>query len=311
MSAITAVYGFSAAGELWYARDRDLLSRWPTLLLVAGHAGFLLARIPFAQALAASAASGQAQGAAVTAMAFEALFVVLCLPFLRVAMSKERAEFEQRKVALTDSLTGIAIAARSSSRRRSAIGPLSNVGRRRCCCSISIVSRRSTTRPGTRRETACCRPSAILSRHRSSRATCSAGCARRHPHLSLSDQGIERSAIVPRRAPARRPFRRPMSRWPGPTPRSIRHQMGQKGHVRHADARRSVGPGEDRARCRHAEVHRHQGNRELMVATSTTSRTARGSRKLPRPRALAARGAGPRPLARTDISWTSPTTCSR
>ena len=77
-------------------------------MLVAGHAGFLLARIPFAQALASSAASGQAHGAVVTAMAFEALFVVVCLPFLRVAMSKERAELEQRKVALTDSLTGVA-----------------------------------------------------------------------------------------------------------------------------------------------------------------------------------------------------------
>jgi diguanylate cyclase (GGDEF)-like protein len=41
-------------------------------------------------------------------MAFEALFVTFCLPFLRVAMSKERAELEQRKAALTDSLTGIA-----------------------------------------------------------------------------------------------------------------------------------------------------------------------------------------------------------
>ena len=41
-------------------------------------------------------------------MAFEALFVAFCLPFLRVAMSKERAELEQRKAALTDSLTGIA-----------------------------------------------------------------------------------------------------------------------------------------------------------------------------------------------------------
>ena len=108
VSAITATYAFCSAGELWYARDRDLLSRWPTLLLVIGHAGFLLARIPFAQALAASAASGQAQGPVVTAMAFEALFVVVCLPFLRVAMSKERAELEQRKVALTDSLTGAA-----------------------------------------------------------------------------------------------------------------------------------------------------------------------------------------------------------
>ncbi len=90
------------------ARDRDLISRWPTLVLVVGHAGFLLARIPFAQALAASAASGQAQGAVVTVLAFEALFVAFCLPFLRVAMSKERAELEQRKAALTDSLTGVA-----------------------------------------------------------------------------------------------------------------------------------------------------------------------------------------------------------
>ena len=41
-------------------------------------------------------------------MAFEALFAAFCLPFLRVAMSKERAELAQRKAALTDSLTGIA-----------------------------------------------------------------------------------------------------------------------------------------------------------------------------------------------------------
>jgi hypothetical protein len=66
-------------------------------LLIAGRAGFLLAGIPFAQALASSAASGQAQGAVVTAMAFEALFVVVSLPFLRIAMSKERAEVSSGK----------------------------------------------------------------------------------------------------------------------------------------------------------------------------------------------------------------------
>src|ERR1700722_4594185 len=108
VSAITAIYALSAAGELWFARDRDLISLWPTLVLVVGHAGFLLARIMFAQALAASAASGRAQSAIVTVFAFEALFAAFCLPFLRVAMSKERAELEQRKAALTDSLTGVA-----------------------------------------------------------------------------------------------------------------------------------------------------------------------------------------------------------
>jgi diguanylate cyclase (GGDEF)-like protein len=108
VSAISAIYAFMGACELWYARDRELISRWPTLILVAGHAGFLLARIPFAPVLAASALSGHAQGAVVTVMAFEALFAAFCVPFLRVAMSKERAELEQRKAALTDSLTGVA-----------------------------------------------------------------------------------------------------------------------------------------------------------------------------------------------------------
>jgi diguanylate cyclase (GGDEF)-like protein len=108
VSAISATYALLSACELWYARDRDLISRWPTLLLVIGHAGFLLARLAFAPTLAASAMSGHTQSTAVTVIAFEALFAAFCLPFLRVAMSKERAEFEQRKAALTDSLTGVA-----------------------------------------------------------------------------------------------------------------------------------------------------------------------------------------------------------
>ena len=108
VSVILAAYALLAARELCYAHDRELISRWPTLALVLAHAGFLLARIPFADVLAASAASGHPQGAIVPVMAFQALFVTLCLPFLRVAMSKERAELEQRKAALTDPLTGVA-----------------------------------------------------------------------------------------------------------------------------------------------------------------------------------------------------------
>jgi hypothetical protein len=59
VAAISASYALLAARELWYARDRCLLSRWPTLALVIGHAGFLLARIPYAQDLASSIASGR------------------------------------------------------------------------------------------------------------------------------------------------------------------------------------------------------------------------------------------------------------
>jgi diguanylate cyclase (GGDEF)-like protein len=107
VALISAIYALLAARELWYARDRDLLSRWPTLLVVIGHAAFLLARIPYAQDLASSVNSGHPHGMVVTVMAFEALFVVFCLPFLRVAMSKERAELEQRRAAETDPLTGV------------------------------------------------------------------------------------------------------------------------------------------------------------------------------------------------------------
>jgi diguanylate cyclase (GGDEF)-like protein len=108
VSAITATYALLGARELWHARDRELFSRWPTLTLVIMHAGFLLARIPFAQTIAASAAAGQVHGFVAAIIAFQALFTTFCLPFLRFAMAKERAELEQRKAALTDSLTGIA-----------------------------------------------------------------------------------------------------------------------------------------------------------------------------------------------------------
>lgn len=108
VSVILAAYSLLGARELCHPYDRELISRWPTLALVLAHAGFLLARIPFAQVIAATVASGYPQSAIVPVMAFQALFVTLCLPFLRVAMSKERAELEQRKAALTDPLTGIA-----------------------------------------------------------------------------------------------------------------------------------------------------------------------------------------------------------
>ena len=108
VSCILASYALFSACELWYARDRELISRWPTLAVVLMHAGFLLARIPFASTLTSSLAAGQPQSLVTTVMAFEALFVTFCLPFLRVAMTKERAELEQRRAALTDALTGIA-----------------------------------------------------------------------------------------------------------------------------------------------------------------------------------------------------------
>ena len=54
VSAIVGCYALLSARELWYARDRELISRWPTMALVVSHGCFLLLRIPFASALALS-----------------------------------------------------------------------------------------------------------------------------------------------------------------------------------------------------------------------------------------------------------------
>lgn len=79
VSVILAAYALLAARELCYAHDPELISRWPTLALVLAHAGFLLARIPFANTIAVSVASGHPHSAIVPVMAFQALFVSLCL----------------------------------------------------------------------------------------------------------------------------------------------------------------------------------------------------------------------------------------
>jgi diguanylate cyclase (GGDEF)-like protein len=112
LSAILATYVLLGAGEVWRGRDPELMSRWPTLGLLVIHAGFLLARIPLAGALPLSTTStlalGTGQRLFVSVMALEALFVTFALAFLRVSMTKERIELQQRKAALTDALTGIA-----------------------------------------------------------------------------------------------------------------------------------------------------------------------------------------------------------
>ena len=185
VSTILAAYALLSARELWHARDRELISRWPTLALVVTHAGFLLARIPFASVVASSAAAGQPHSAVVLVMAAEALLVNFCLPFLRVAMSKERAELEQRRAALTDSLTGVAnrraffdlgerLLARTIADRRPAALLL----------FVSTASRKSTIPRGTRPEMCCCGRSHASLPVRCVRAICSAASAARNSPAS-------------------------------------------------------------------------------------------------------------------------------
>lgn len=108
VSIIFATYVLLGAGEVWRGRDRELISRWPTLGLLIMHAGFLLARIPLAGSVSPAMLAHGPHPTGLLIAAFETLFVIYCLAFLRVSMAKERAELQQRKVAHTDWLTGLA-----------------------------------------------------------------------------------------------------------------------------------------------------------------------------------------------------------
>jgi diguanylate cyclase (GGDEF)-like protein len=108
LTLIITVYTLSTAYELFNARDRELSSRWPTIMLLLAHAGFIVARIPLMPQLVFPLPAGGPHQGPLLVIILEAIFFVFCLAFLRVNMSKERAELEQRKAASTDWLTGIA-----------------------------------------------------------------------------------------------------------------------------------------------------------------------------------------------------------
>jgi diguanylate cyclase (GGDEF)-like protein len=107
-SVIFASYSLLCACEMWYPRDRELMSRWPMLALAVLHGGFLLTRIHYAGAFQALSAAHHAQSLGLFVLAFETLFAAFCQAFLRMSMAKERAELAQRRAALTDPLTEIA-----------------------------------------------------------------------------------------------------------------------------------------------------------------------------------------------------------
>jgi diguanylate cyclase (GGDEF)-like protein len=108
LTLIIVIYTLSAAYEVFNARDRELISRWPTIVLLLAHAGFIVARIPLMPQMVFPLPAGGPHQGPLLVILLEAIFFVFCLAFLRVNMSKERAELEQRQAASTDWLTGIA-----------------------------------------------------------------------------------------------------------------------------------------------------------------------------------------------------------
>jgi diguanylate cyclase (GGDEF)-like protein len=94
--------------EYWYARDRELLSRWPVLVLLFLQVVLFSLRAFFAEHLPFPGGAGDMPPQWVPVGFLAMLINTLALPFLVMSMTKERLEREQRRLALADPLTGIA-----------------------------------------------------------------------------------------------------------------------------------------------------------------------------------------------------------
>jgi diguanylate cyclase (GGDEF)-like protein len=101
-------YLMLAAFELWRARDRELMSRWPAIILLMVHGSMFLIRAPLVNMLPYPAGALPPSPHWLPIGMFELMLHIVCMAVLLVAMAKERAELYQRQNSLVDPLTGVA-----------------------------------------------------------------------------------------------------------------------------------------------------------------------------------------------------------
>lgn len=107
-SVLIVVYTLLALSEYWHARDTELVSRWPAIIVLALHALCFTLRFTLVDVLPfpGGVVAKQIEWFPVGVMAI--LLHNFCMAFLIVAMAKERSELQYRKTAQLDPLTGVA-----------------------------------------------------------------------------------------------------------------------------------------------------------------------------------------------------------
>ncbi|KQQ31391.1 dethiobiotin synthetase [Methylobacterium sp. Leaf123] len=106
-STLAGLYCASGALMIWQGRGEPLVSRYPALVLMATYAGLYWIRVPLAFTIPAPTSLSMASPWFAILCFVGTLFSV-AIAFVFMALTKERAEREQRLAAETDSLTGIA-----------------------------------------------------------------------------------------------------------------------------------------------------------------------------------------------------------
>jgi diguanylate cyclase (GGDEF)-like protein len=106
-SVLSAAYSLLFVWELWQGRHDGLMSRWPTMGLLGLHAALFLVRIAAAPSLPFPLGTQTPSPDAAAFLILVFLFYAFSLVFLLMALTKERAELNQKRAAAIDPLTGI------------------------------------------------------------------------------------------------------------------------------------------------------------------------------------------------------------
>jgi diguanylate cyclase (GGDEF)-like protein len=108
VSTTMALFALLTAEEFWRGRDEQLMSRWPTVVVLLAHAAVLLARIPAILLTPGFQGDPILNGLSFALLAFGTLLFTVVLAFLQLNMTKERVELKHKINALIDPLSGVA-----------------------------------------------------------------------------------------------------------------------------------------------------------------------------------------------------------
>ena len=107
-SATAGLYCALGAWTVWQGRAEPLVSRYPTLVLLGTYAGIYWIRIPLAAMVPPPNFAPGSDSPWFAVLCFVGTLYSVAIAFVLMALTKERAEREQRQAAETDALTGIA-----------------------------------------------------------------------------------------------------------------------------------------------------------------------------------------------------------
>jgi diguanylate cyclase (GGDEF)-like protein len=104
MAAILMTYTLLNAWEFYRARSAGLMSRWPLIAILLGHAAIFLLRVP----LAATLTDADTRHAWFVVFSLEAMLAAFCGAYLLGSLARERVVMDHKNASLIDPLTGVA-----------------------------------------------------------------------------------------------------------------------------------------------------------------------------------------------------------